>query len=251
MEIKDNKERFAELASAESYRAVGLSAEEGIGIYNEKRLHRILKRTLCDDESCFEVKVGRYVADVLDGAVIREIQCRAFTPLAAKVAYYLSETDYSVEIVHPVTVKKRLVRADRETGEIIRIKTSPKHESIYNALARMYPLRELIGNRRLCLRVMLVETEEYRYSERRYYCREGRYDAESFPVALVDSVVLRTAEDYAALLPEELRGREFSAADFAPYCRLGKRDVYSALNVLAAIGVLHREQQGRRVVYKG
>lgn len=245
----DLRERFAELCEAESYRTVGLSAEEGIGIYNEKRLHRILKRTVCESESCFEVRVGRYVADVLDGAVIREIQCKAFTPLAAKVEYYLADTDYSVEIIHPIIAKKALIRAERETGEILRVKTSPKRESVYNALARMYPLREHIGNRRLCLRVMLIEAEEYRYSEQRRYCREGRYDAELFPTALLDSVELRTAEDYAALLPEALWGREFSAAEFAPYCRLGSRDVYSALNVLAAVGVLRREQRGRSVIY--
>lgn len=246
----DEQKRFAELCGAESYRTVGLSAEEGIGIYNEKRLHRILKRTLCQDESCFEVKVGRYVADILDGGVIREIQCRAFTPLVAKVDHYLTETDYSVEIVHPVIVKKKLIRAERETGEILRIKTSPKRESVYNALSRMYPLREIIGNRRLSLRVMMIEAEEYRYSEPRRYCKEGRYDAELFPTALVDSLTLRTAEDYAALLPEELWGREFSAADFAPYSRLRGRDLYSALNVLAAIGVLKCERSGRRVSYR-
>ena len=246
----DEKQRFKELASAESYRAVGLSAEEGIGVYNEKRLHRILKRTVCDDESCFEIKVGRYVADVLDGAAIREIQCRSFRPLAPKVEYYLNETDYSVEIIHPVIVRKKLIRAERETGEILGIKQSPKRESVYNALARMYPLRELIGNRRLSLKVMLIEAEEYRYSEQRYRCREGRYDAELFPTEIVDTVVLRSAEDYAALLPEELWGKEFTASDFARYCKLNSRDLYSALNVLSAIGVLKREQRGRRVFYK-
>ena len=246
----NDKQIFKELCLAESYRTAGLSAEEGIGIYNEKRLHRILKRTVCEDESCFEVKVGRYTADVLDGVYIREIQTGSFSPLKAKVEYYLSNTDYTVEIIHPITVRKKLIRADRDTGEILRVKISPKKESIYNALAKMYPIRELIGNRRLSLRVMMIEAEEYRYSEQRYYCREGRYDSELFPTELLDSVVLRTAEDYTALLPEELRGREFSASDFAPYCKLRSRDVYSALNVLTAIGVITREQRGRSVIYR-
>ena len=244
------KQRFKELCEAESYRTAGPSAEEGIGIYNEKRLHRILKRTVCQDESCFEVGVGRYVADVLDGTDIREIQCRSFKPLAPKVEYYLGRTDYSVEIIHPVIVKKRLIRAERETGEILSIKQSPKHGSVYNALAQMYPLRDHIGNRRLSLRVMLIEAEEYRYSEQRYRCREGRYDAELFPTELVDTVVLRSAEDYAALLPEELWGKEFTAADFSRYCKLNSRDLYSALNVLATVGILKREQRGRRVFYR-
>ena len=66
----------------------------------------------------------------------------------------------------------------------------------------------------------------------------------------VDEFLDILTEDYTALLPEELRGREFSASDFAPYCKLRSRDVYSALNVLTAIGVITREQRGRSVIYR-
>ena len=242
---------FADLCAAQSYTVAGLSEEEGIGIYNEKRLHKMLKRTLCEDESCFEVKVGRFVADVLDGAVIREIQCRSFTPLVKKIEYYLSETDYAVQIVHPIIVDRLLIRAERETGEILSQKLSPKHETLYDALAELYPIRHLLSNRRLSYRVMLIECEEYRYSERRYRCREGRYDHESFPTALVGSVTFRSAQDYAPLLPDSLRGREISAADFAAYSGLKGRKLYSALNVLSALGILRREERGRCVVYVG
>ena len=37
----------------------------GIGTYNEKLLHKALKHAICEDESCLEVSVGAYVADVL------------------------------------------------------------------------------------------------------------------------------------------------------------------------------------------
>lgn len=240
---------FAQLCAAESYSVAGLSAEEGIGIYNEKRLHQILKRTLCESESCFEVGVGRFVADVLDGAVIREIQCRSMAPLVKKVEYYLSETDYAVQIVHPIIVNRRLIRADRETGEVHSVRSSPKHETLYDALAELYPLRDLLCNRRLSYRVMLVEADEYRYSERRYYCKQGRYDADLFPTALVGDVVFRSAEDYARLFPHSLCGREISAADFSAVSGLKGRKPYSALNVLVSLGIIRRETRGRCVVY--
>ena len=30
-----------------------------IGVYNEKRVHRAIKKFVCEDESCYEVKVGK------------------------------------------------------------------------------------------------------------------------------------------------------------------------------------------------
>ena len=53
------KELFERLCAAESYRTCDIDADSGIGIYNEKRLHRILKHTFCEREDCFEVKVGK------------------------------------------------------------------------------------------------------------------------------------------------------------------------------------------------
>ncbi len=243
------KEIFDSLCAAESYRVCGLSCESGIGIYNEKRLHKILKRTVCDNEDCFEVGVGRYVADVLADGVISEIQCASLAPLKAKIEYYLKETEFDVRVVLPLIVKRRIIRAERETGEIIRVRNSPKKENIYTALAKLYPIRELLVSPRLCVEVAFIEAEEYRYSERMRFRKKGAYDAELFPTSLVECVSLCGVEDYGKFLPEELKKDEFSAQDFAALTPLSGRDVYSALNTLAALGLLRREKQGRSVRY--
>lgn len=242
-------ERFDRLCAAESYTAVAPS-QEGIGIYNEKRLHRILKHTLCERDSCFEVKIGKYIADICEDGRITEIQCASLAPLKAKLEYYLLNTEHSICVVHPIIVRKKLIRAERETGEILRIKMSPKSETLYSALAALYPIRELLSDGRISVRIMCVEAEEYRYSERIRYRREGKYDADMFPTALVDAVELSSPEDYARFLPDGLSGREFCAADYAPYSKLRGKDIYSALNVLAAVGILSRQKRGARVIYK-
>ena len=102
-------ESFDALCAAESYMALSAATESGIGMYNEKRLHRILKQVLCVDESCFEVKIGRCVADVFVDGVICEIQCASLTPLRSKLEYYLHNTDHSIKIVHPLTAKTLLL----------------------------------------------------------------------------------------------------------------------------------------------
>ena len=243
------KEIFDTLCAAESYRVQGTLAESGIGIYNEKRLHRILKSTFCECEDCFEVKTGRYIADVLVGDRIFEIQCASFKPLQRKLEYYLHETEYDVCVVCPLIAKKKIIRAERETGEVLRVRTSSKRQSEWHALAKLYPIRHLLGDERLTVKVMLIEAEEYRYSEAVRYRKSGKYDAELFPISLVGSVELCSVEDYKRFIPEELLGSEFSAADYSALTSLRGRDAYSALNTLAELGLLKREKQGRAVRY--
>lgn len=249
--IEDDIRRFKELCDAEAYTSADFFEESGIGIYNEKRMHKILKRTVCERESCYEIRVGKYIADICDDGVITEIQCGDFAPLREKLSYYLTGTEYDVCVVHPLIVKRRIIRADKETGEIIRIRTSPRRESEWDALAELYPIRELLGSPRLSVRLMPVEVEEYRFSERMRYRREGAYDREVFPTALLGCIELDGTEDYFRFFPKELSGREFTAKDYEPFTPLRGRSIYSALNVLAALGIIEREKQGRMVRYKG
>lgn len=246
---EDIKKRFSELCISESYAVRGLSAEEGIGIYNEKRLHRILKRTFCNNENFFEVKVGRYTADVLVEGKIYEIQCRALAPLKDKITYYLESTDYEVCVVHPIIVKRTIVRAERETGEISYVRRSPLREYPEFILPLLYHLQEFIANERFSILLALVEVEEYRYSNAVRYRRTGKYDNEVFPTALVETIELRGVEDYVEFLPKELIGKEFCAADYMPYTKLRGRDVYSALNLLAYLGLIDKRVEGRKNIY--
>ncbi len=249
MLFKAEQERFGALALAESYMCKGLSEESGIGIYNEKRMHRILKRTVCDRESCFEIKVGRYVADVLSDGVITEIQCGSMRPLERKLKFYLENTDYKITVLHPLIAKKVLFRAQRESGEILRVRASPKKEDYIDGLAKLYPIRNLLLNDRISVRFMLCHAEEYRFSERMRYRREGKYDSELFPVSLVDSVLLSSPRDYLALLPRNLLSGEFTAKQFASLTSLKGRNVYSALHTLCALDLITASNNSKPIKF--
>ena len=244
------KERFASLCAAQSYTVKGLSAEEGIGIYNEKRLHYILKRTFCDNENLLEVKVGRYTADALVDGHIYEIQCAALSPLKDKIGYYLSGTEYEITVVHPIVQKRKIIRAERESGEIAYVRSSPKKERAEDILPMLYHLHEFIGHPRFSILLAIVELEEYRYSNAVRYRKSGKYDSEVFPTKLVEGIILRDVADYVEFLPKELIGKEFDAAEYQKYSALRGRDVYAALNLLAAIGLVDKRKEGRRVFYK-
>lgn len=239
-------ERFEALCEEEA--AVGERGNgEAIGTYGEKRLHRILKRFVCSDVGSQEVRVGRYVADVLNERGITEIQTRSFRPLVAKLRYYLENTDYAITVVCPVIAEKTILRIERESGEVLRVKRSPKHGRVIDVLPELFWLGDLMENERLTVEVVLIVAEEHRYSERRYHNREGAFESELYPRALRDCVLLRTREDFSAFLPEGVES--FTAAEYEKYSKLKHRKLYSALNFLCSVGLLRREKEENKYRY--
>ncbi len=243
---KEEQELFARLCEAESY--LSGSEADSIGVYKEKRLHRILKNTIAPNTCCHEVAVGRYVADIKEGEWICEVQTKSLAPLRNKLEYYLEHTESHICVVHPVLVKKTIIRASRESGEVLSVRRSPKNPNIYKELAALYPIARCLTSPRLSLRLMLVEAEEYRYSERVRHRKSGAFDSELFPTALVGSYDFESIEDYAELLPSRESG-EYTAKDFEKAFKLHGRDLYSALNVFSALGLLTRQKNGSRVKY--
>ena len=99
---------FARLCHEELSRE---KVREGIGLLEEKRLHSVLKRWICDDFETHEQKVpGRgeksrkFVADVLTkSGEIFEIQTADLYPMKKKIEFYMSETDHPVTVVETET----------------------------------------------------------------------------------------------------------------------------------------------------
>lgn len=238
------KERFALLCEEEAQKSA--SQGEGIGTYAEKRLHRILKRWVCDDASCYEVSVGRYIADVLTEDGIFEIQTGSFRPMVPKLRSYLEQTDFHVTLIHPVFSRKNLIRVDRESGEILRRRKSPRGERVSDALPSLYDVGEFLTHPRVSVILLCVEADEFRYSERIRYRRAGAYDADLFPRALCEEKHLDRAEDYRVFLPNET---SFTASEYGACFGLKGRKLYSALNLLCKIGILRRESEAKRYRY--
>ena len=223
---------------------------DGIGTYNEKRLHRIIKRYITSDASCYEVKVGKSVADVLLDGRVYEIQTSSFRPLERKIENYLENTDLDVTVIRPIVAQKTIIRADRETGEVMYSKKSPKKESLCNVLPQMYYLRNFIKNARVEVRILSVSAEEYRYSERVRYRKSGAYDKDLRPVELFDELSLRGADAYRDALPTALLGGEFTAAEFSKATRLRGRNASLALAFLVYTGIAQKRTEGKRNFYK-
>lgn len=220
---------------------------DGIGIYNEKRLHRILKRLVCDYAECHEIKIGTKVADVLYDETIYEIQTGSFRPLSDKIKYYLENTDYKVVIIAPIIAEKKLVRIDADTGEILRKRRSPKRSGYIDLLQEFYYLKDIFPDPRLTVRVMLISAEEYRYSEKIRYRKKGAYVSELFPTKLCEYRDILSLSDVADIIPDT--DEEFSLKDFESLSGLKGRKASFTLNTCVTFGLIGRRKEGKKYIY--
>ena len=237
-----DKERFDSLC--EKY-STWCQTGESIGTYNEKRLHLILKRLVCDDPECYEVRIGKYVADVFCEGHIAEIQTGGFYSLRDKLAYYLSETDFSVTLIHPVVASKRIVRMDKETGEVLRCRMSPKRVKQGEIFKELFWISELLKNERIDIVILYISADEYRYSDEVVRYRKcGKRDSELFPRELIRTETFCGAESYRYLLdgcPDVFAAKEFGALK-----KMSGRALYSTLNLLCTLGLIKKRKRDAR-----
>ena len=102
-----HKARFDRLCR-EAMRIRPNLGDAGIGTLAEKCMHAVIKQYLCADVACHEVKVPntRFVSDVRIGREVFEVQTGAFYPMKKKIDYYLTQTDYTVTVVHPIAAER-------------------------------------------------------------------------------------------------------------------------------------------------
>jgi hypothetical protein len=223
-------------------------SRNGIGVLSEKTLHSVIKRFIEPNEALQEVKVGGYYADIKNEDGIFEIQTRSFNKLRTKLTAYL-ETE-KVTVVYPIPAVKRLVWIDAQTGELTSPRKSPKRGSYFDAFPELYKLDMLIANESLCVLLLMIDMDEYRYLNG--WSADGKKGStrhERYPIALADSVLLATKEDYERLLPSDLCS-SFTSKEFALAAKIRLRVAQTVLTVLSKCGAIQCVgRKGRQNLY--
>lgn len=221
----------------------------GIGTYKEKTLHAILKDYYAPDKSMQEISVDGYVADIYTGKEIIEIQTANMNKMREKLKSFLAA--YPVTVVYPIPRIKYLSWMNEETGECSKPRKSPVKGSVYRAFVELYKIKSYLPDENLCLRFPMLEVEEYRLlngwsrDKKKGSCRYDRV-----PVALLDEICLKTAEDYRKLVPENLP-QPFTVAEFGKAIGEKKRIAGIVLHILNFLNVLERcENRGRAYSYR-
>ena len=235
--------RFSRICHEELSRE---KVRDGIGLLEEKRLHSILKRWICDDFNTHEQKVpGRgeksrkFVADVLTpNGEIFEIQTAALYPMRKKIEFYLTETDHNITVVHPLIGKKEILWIHPKTAEITKSR-SPLREGVLHGVAQLKAYIPYLCNGRFHLVFPVMEAEEYRLLDGwGKGGKRGSHRYELLPRALVEVYRLSTREDFAAHFPK--MPAEFTAKEFGKSTRLGGYALYDVLAVFEGLGIIEK-----------
>ena len=216
-----------------------------IGTLCEGTLHMVLKYFICPDMAYHEVPVDGYIADVLQGDVITEIQTRDFRNLRDKLEAFLPL--YKVNVVYPIAYVKRICKIDKNNGEISKPRKSPKKGRATDILPELFYIKEHLENPNLSVQLCFLEITEYKYDNPKRRGRTVRYDR--VPTAYVSQMSVGNGE-YSKLLPPELP-EEFTAKDFARHSGLCGMNLSSAIKTLCECGAIIRTgKNGRAYVYK-
>lgn len=226
-----------ELSFAAACRAVQEMGrvDQGVGTLGEKTLHAVLKRMIEPDMSRHEVKLGRYTADVLNAHGVFEIQTRNLHKLKPKLTALLPY--YPVTVVVPAIETKWLLIMDPETGELTGRRKSPKRGKAADLLPELAYLKPLLLDPNLSFLLIRLEGEQLRKLTGQK--RRPVTPLEFAPTRFLGTICLKTAEDYAALLPPDLP-KEFTARDLGKALGLAAGQSSAAAGVLCHVGAIRR-----------
>lgn len=222
---------------------------DSIGTYKEKTLHKVLKLYFERDKAFHEVRVGGYVADILNSNGIVEVQTGGFSSMEKKLSKLLSEN--RVRLVFPICSEKYVAWVDPETGEVSKRRKSPKKGRVCHVLPEIYKIKRLIHNENLTIDVVMINAVDYRYLNGWGKDKKrGSRRMERIPKDLSAEYEIKSFEDYIELVPDELPCG-FCSNDFAKVTGLSLGKARSALLVLTEVKAVERiGKKGNKILYK-
>ena len=219
-----------------------------IGTLREKPLHASLKQWCAEQGDRFEVKVDRYVIDVVRGDQLIEIQTRGFSSMKKKLQRLL-DLGHPVRIIHPIAQSKTIVRLDAD-GEILGRRRSPKRGSALDIFAELVSVPALLEHPGLEIQIVLTVEDEYRrHEERKAWRRKGWVVQERRLVDVEAVIDLAGPTDLVSLLPDGLSDR-FTTADIATAAACPRRVAQQMAYCLRHAGLVEISgKQGNAIEY--
>lgn len=220
-----------------------------IGTYKERSQHMILKLFYEPDVTYHEVPFEGYVADVLNQEGITEIQTAAFRSLNEKLAVFLQKKP--VRVVYPVAEKKRVVWTDPETGETDEGVYRSYPKSKFRILSELLSVVDSFGDPQLCVHMLLLKSTQCKKKDG--YGKDKKKKAtktDTVPDELLETVILRNADDIRKILPFEI-GSRLTTADIGSALGLRRMSLWRAVKFLTITEILTPvDKKGKGIIYE-
>ena len=169
-----------------------------IGVLREGPLHAAVKGLLARPGDRAEVKVDRFVIDLVraDGELV-EVQTGGFAPLGPKLDALLDA--HRIRIVHPIAAQRRIVRVDAQ-GEVLSIRRSPVKGGPLAIFDRLVTFPSLLAHPNLVIELLLCSEDHVRAPEPRRGRRFLRDPGERRLREVIERIELTTPQDALALV---------------------------------------------------
>ena len=219
-----------------------------IGTLNEGSLHSGLKDWYGDPGDLVEHPVDGFVADLVRGDLLIEIQTGGFAPLRSKLEDLTLR--HPVRLVTPVAADRTIVRLSVD-GEVLSRRRSPKHGHFQDVFARLTSVPTLMERENFELEVLLTDEEEIRtHHPGRARRRNGWVVIGRRLLGVRQRRLFRTPDDLAGLLPAGLP-KVFSTADIAATARITRRLAQQMVYCLRALGAVELvDKRGNALLYR-
>jgi len=226
-----------------------MPADPHIGTLNEAHLHASLKELVSEPGDRFEVKVDRFVVDILRGDEIVEIQTRSFGSMKAKLRTLLETR--KIRLVHPIAHERWIVKLAKDKKSSDTRRKSPKRQGLEAVFSELVSMPDLIDHPNLEIELILVQEDEVRYHDpKRAWRRKGWVVQERRLLDVIDRLVVRSSADLVRLIGGDLP-KEFTTADIARVSGWTRRIAQQAAYCLRATDSIKMiGKSGNAIVYK-
>jgi hypothetical protein len=224
----------------------GSPSPPGIGQLAERSLHAALKEHLRQPGDELEVRLGRYVIDIVRGDLLIEIQTRHLYALRPKLRRLLDE-GRRIHLVHPLPAERWIVREDA-AGRTRSRRKSPKRAAVHDIFGELVRIPDLAVHPNLTLEALLIREEQVWRDDGQGSWRRGRWSLVDRRLLGVEaSCVFREPREYLALLPPVTE--PFTNAELAKARGWNLHLAGKATYALRAMGLLTAEKRGRANVF--
>lgn len=219
-----------------------------ISTFNEKSLHAALKEWYAQPGDRIEVPVGGFIADIVRGDLLIEIQTASFSSMKRKLLELTAH--HPVRLVYPVARQKWIVKVAEDHHTQVSRRKSPKRGMVVDIFAELVSFPTLLANPNFSLEVLLIQEEEVRHhNPNRGWRRRGWLTHERRLLKVLNRQRFETPADMANLLPPSLP-EPFTTSDLAASLprprRLAQRMAYCLreMQVIDPVG-----KQGNAILY--
>lgn len=170
-----------------------------IGTYQEYSLHEDLKNYYKTETGNLEVKVEKYIIDVVNNQQLIEVQTRNFSQIREKLQDLL-ELGYSVTLVHPIYEQKLFKTS---IGDKQSVRTSPKKDNLLAIFNELVYITDLFNYTNFSLEIVFTKVEIVRKK-----IKTNKYKVfDKKLLEITRKVQFTRPEDFLFIIPYDLQIR--------------------------------------------